>query len=264
MARYDRSSSLHSRRSFLAGACLVGAGLATRAFADAPDARDAVIEGSVVYRERMMLPPGARVEVELADVSRADAPAVTIASVQIEDARTSPIPYRLTYDPARIDVRFTYALQARIYDGDRLIFLNTTHHSALSDDGDTEILVERVVSGEEASGELEIYGSWLAEDIEGGGVIDNAQTTLEIGRDGRAGGRGGCNSYGGEVTIDGDRISFGRMAGTMMACVEAVMNQEGKFHDALSRVVSFRIEQDQRKLFLLDQGGETLIRLSSN
>lgn len=263
MDRFFLFSRLQSRRSLLAGVCLVGAGLATRAFAGAPDTRDGVIEGNVVYRERMMLPPGARVEVELADVSRADAPSVTIASARIDDARASPIPYRLSYDPARIDSRGLYALQARIYDGDILIFINTTHHPARDvANASTEILVERV--SDSADGEQEVYGSWLAEDIEGGGVIDNAQTTLEIGRDGRAGGHGGCNSYGGEVTIDGDRISFGRMAATMMACAEAVMNQEGKFHDALGRVVSFRIDPDQRKLLLLDEDGKTLIRLASN
>ena len=263
MARYFQFTHLQSRRSFLAGACFMGAGLATRVFADAPDSRDEVIEGNVVYRERMMLPPGARVEIEFADVSRADAPSVTIASVRIDDAHASPIPYRLTYDPTLIDPRARYALQARIYDGNTLIFTNTTHHPALDAAGtSTEILVERVAVP--AEGELEIYGSWLAEDIEGSGVIDNVQTTLQIGHDGRAGGHGGCNTYGGEVTIEGDRISFGRMAATMMACVEAVMNQEGKFHDALRRVVSFRIDPDQRKLLLLNEGGETLIRLASS
>ena len=264
MARNIRSFHHRSRRAFLAGACMFGAGLATRAFADRPDVREEIIEGNVVYRERMTLPPGARVDVELVDVSRADAPSVTIACVRIEDVHASPIPYQLTYDPALIDSRFTYALTARIYVGDRLLFLSTTHHPALGDEVDTEILVERIASPDEKATELDIYGSWLAEDIEGGGVIDNLQTTLEIDQDGRAGGHGGCNSYGGEVTIDGDTIRFGRMAGTLMACAEAVMNQEGKFHDALGRVAAFRIEQDQRKLLLLGADGNTLIQLAAN
>lgn len=39
------------------------------------------IEGTVFYRERMMLPPGVEVEVQLQDISRADAMARVIATV---------------------------------------------------------------------------------------------------------------------------------------------------------------------------------------
>jgi putative lipoprotein len=53
------------------------------------------VAGSVTYRERMMLPPTAVVEVTLEDVSRADAPAIAIASTRIESPGAPPIDYAL-------------------------------------------------------------------------------------------------------------------------------------------------------------------------
>jgi len=102
-------------------------------------------------------------------------------------------------------------------------------------------------------------GSWLAEDINGGGVIDRLQTTLTLGADGKVTGTGGCNRYMGTVTIKGDAITFGTMAGTRMACTPAVMDQENKFHAALETVRSWRIAQG--KLFLRDESGNVVLRL---
>ena len=62
-----------------------------------------VIEGQVFYRERMMLPPGAELEVQLQDISRADAMATVIASVHITPEGGPPYPFAIEYDPGRID-----------------------------------------------------------------------------------------------------------------------------------------------------------------
>lgn len=102
-------------------------------------------------------------------------------------------------------------------------------------------------------------GKWLAEDIEGRGVIDRAQTTLEIRSDGIATGTGGCNRYAGSASIDGDAIKFLPMASTRMACSAAAMNQEARFHAALEKVRSWRIDETRRKLLLLDKGGFDLL-----
>ena len=105
-------------------------------------------------------------------------------------------------------------------------------------------------------------GKWLAEDIDGGGVIDRLQTTLEIRDDGIVNGMGGCNRYAGSAKIDGTAIKFLPMASTRMACSAAVMKQEGKFHNTLERVRTWRIDQAQRKLLLFDGGGFEMMRLS--
>lgn len=105
-------------------------------------------------------------------------------------------------------------------------------------------------------------GKWLAEDIDGGGVIDRLQTTLEICDDGIVNGMGGCNRYAGSVTVSGNTIKFLPMASTRMACSAAVMRQEGKFHNTLEKIRTWRIDQAQKKLLLFDGGGFEMMRLS--
>ena len=58
------------------------------------------LTGTVTYRERIALPPGAVVEVSLLDVSLADAPSRTIARTRITARRQVPIPYRLRFNDA--------------------------------------------------------------------------------------------------------------------------------------------------------------------
>jgi hypothetical protein len=50
----------------------------------------ATVRGEATYRERLAVPPGARLEVLLLDVSRADAPAQTIGSVTLTDIAQPP------------------------------------------------------------------------------------------------------------------------------------------------------------------------------
>jgi copper homeostasis protein (lipoprotein) len=77
-------------------------------------AASADIKGTVTYRERMLLPPQARVRVTLEDVSRADATATLLAAQEFVAEGAPPYPFRLGYDPARIDARGRYAVRAEI------------------------------------------------------------------------------------------------------------------------------------------------------
>jgi putative lipoprotein len=72
------------------------------------------LNGTVSYRERIALPPSAVVEVKLVEVSRADAPATTIAETSITPAGQVPVQYRLEFDDTEINPGRTYALQARV------------------------------------------------------------------------------------------------------------------------------------------------------
>ncbi len=105
-------------------------------------------------------------------------------------------------------------------------------------------------------------GKWLAEDIDGGGVIDRLQTTLEIRDDGMVTGMGGCNRYAGSAKFDSTAIKFLPMASTRMACSAAAMKQESKFHAVLDKIRAWRIDEAQRKLILLDRQGFEMMRLS--
>lgn len=108
-------------------------------------AQNTMLMGTVNYRERMALPASTTVLVQLVDVSLADAPAQVIAEHRVTGATGSPIPYRLQFDQSRIKLGRTYALQARISDGDRLLFINTNRHAVFAGGrNNTRILVQRV------------------------------------------------------------------------------------------------------------------------
>jgi len=104
-------------------------------------------------------------------------------------------------------------------------------------------------------------GNWVVEQIRGDGVIDNAQTTLDLAEDGSFHGSGGCNNYRGKAVIDGRSITFGPAAATRMACPEAVMNQEAKFFKALEGVKSWQFN-DVGKLILNTDDEDALVLLA--
>lgn len=105
-----------------------------------------------------------------------------------------------------------------------------------------------------------VGGPWLAEDIQGRGVIDNAQSTITIEAGGAVSGSGGCNRIRGSVTIDGARLAFSPLATTRMMCAPALMDQEQKFLRVLEATRSFRFEGTQLKF--LDAAGAELIRFT--
>ena len=117
------------------------------AVAEPAEPLTATIEGNVTYRERMMLPPGARVEVQLQDVSRADAPAGVLAEVQLAPAGGPPYPFTLEYDTARIQSNMRYALRATISVEDQLMFTTTDYIDPFGSNG-TNIIVRRVPTQE--------------------------------------------------------------------------------------------------------------------
>lgn len=76
-------------------------------------------------------------------------------------------------------------------------------------------------------------------------------------KDDRASGSGGCNNVMGGFTLDGDRLHFTQMAGTMMMCPEG-MEQEASFLKTLETVARFRIAGDA--LTLDDDKGKAVAK----
>lgn len=103
--------------------------------------------------------------------------------------------------------------------------------------------------------------AWLAEDIQGGGVLDRLRTTLSFLGDGRVAGTGGCNRFNGPVEVKGQSIHFGSLAATMMACSPAVMDQEQRFFAALAAATQWK-RTPERKLVLSDAAGKPVVVMS--
>ena len=94
---------------------------------------DASVSGTVTYRERIALSPGATLEVQLRDVSLQDAASRLIAEQVIQNPGQVPIKFKIEYNRDNLDPRNTYAVQARIKESDgRLAFINDTAYDVIT------------------------------------------------------------------------------------------------------------------------------------
>ena len=118
----------------LAAACQTAPG-PSDAMLEIPSGREpnAAVSGTVTYRERIALTPGASLVVELRDVSLADAAAPLIARQTIANPGQVPINFKVEYSRDDINSRNTYAIQARIIESDgRLAFINDTAYNVIT------------------------------------------------------------------------------------------------------------------------------------
>ena len=116
------------------------------------NAGEKTIAGEVTYRERIALPPDAVLVVELADVSLTDAPATIIAKRRIAPAGQVPVKFEIGLDPKAIQKGRTYALQARIIVGERLMFVTDTSHQVDPLGGKPESVVMKMAATEPDAG----------------------------------------------------------------------------------------------------------------
>jgi uncharacterized lipoprotein YbaY len=111
-------------------------------------AQGPAVTGTVTYLQRSALPPDAVVTVRLSDISKADAPAEVIAEQTIPtQGNQVPFAYILPFDQAQIVDSHTYAVQARIEAGGKLLFINTASYPVITRGNPTEnveVVVEPV------------------------------------------------------------------------------------------------------------------------
>ena len=108
---------------------------------------NASVTGTVTYRERIALSPGATLEVQLRDVSLQDAASRLIAEQVIQNPGQVPIKFKIEYNWDDLDPRNTYAVQARIKESDgRLAFINDTAYDVITrgNPDNVEMLLVRV------------------------------------------------------------------------------------------------------------------------
>ena len=114
-------------------------------------------------------------------------------------------------------------------------------------------------AGALAAGAPAFAGKWRIDEVRGSESFDAAKTQFEAAADGRVSTTVGCNRIAGKPAVDGDRITFGAMAATRMACPPPLDRLESKYLAALDAVRSWRIEGT--KLLLLDAEGERAVTL---
>lgn len=92
------------------------------------------LQGAAMYRERIALPPDAVFEVELQDVSKADAPAVVLGRGRLAPAGQPPFRFEITYDDAAVQAGHRYTVRASVRQQERLLFTTDSHYPVLEDD----------------------------------------------------------------------------------------------------------------------------------
>ena len=98
--------------------------------------------------------------------------------------------------------------------------------------------------------------SWKLVQLNGQPVLANTAPTLAFDSE-NASGNSSCNSFSGPYSLQSDRLRFGSLMSTLMACMEdGLMQQEGAYLSALQATVLYKIESEQ--LFLLDDDGQVL------
>lgn len=214
-----------------------------------PQQASETISGTIFYRPRIALPPNAVIEVNLVDVSRADAAAITLASVKISSGnRQVPFPFKLLYDAEQIDSRYTYAVQSRITVDGNLEFAATTQFPVITNGNpveNVEIQVDPVgqPAGPVATETTQLTNTvWQLEQIQ---YSDGKQLeatpgdyTIQFADDGQLSIRADCNQAGGSFTEDSNSLSINLGPMTLAPCppesidndyLQALQNSGGYF-----------------------------------
>ena len=228
------------------------------------------IQGTATYRERITMPAMAVFEAVLEDVSRADAPAATIATTRVVSPGNPPIAFTIAYDTAGISPNRLYVVRARIVLDGKLLFTTDTGTPVITRSNPTKVsLMLRRVASDQVSpstggGSRPLEGTyWKAIELAGTPAPEQdpkREAHLLFHSDGRLSGSDGCNGLAGSYQLNGDRVTFGQMAGTQMACLNP-SGTEGPFREALKNAARLTIAGD--RLELLDAAGMRLAMFSA-
>ena len=228
---------------------------------------EASLTGTATYRERIALPTGAVFEATLEDVTRADAPAEVLGRARIDSPGNPPFKFTIPYDPARIDPAHRYTVRAKVTVDEQLMFTTDTQSAVLTQGAPrhADVLLRRAprATTETSTATLEnTYWKLMRLGGEAVAVADGQREPHFIlqPEQKRVAGSGGCNRLIGSYTLDGEKLAFGQMASTKMACTEG-MDVEQAFHTALGKVASWRIDGETLELF--DASGTLVAQFES-
>lgn len=199
---------------------------------------------TVSFRERIALPPGAQLDVQIFDSDEAKSHVGPIAAQRFAMI-TVPMPVSLTYDPQIVndDSPLTIFAAIRGPDGQQLFRATKTFDSL---QGSTRTNIEMILTMlSEAESHVavprRISGvSWTVTEVFGDAWPNDEPATLVIDDEMNLAAFAGCNRFMGRVAPGGRRLAFPEnMAGTIMACPDDVEAAERRFLAALMQVSDY-------------------------
>ncbi|WP_119977679.1 META domain-containing protein [Shewanella algidipiscicola] len=107
---------------------------------------------------------------------------------------------------------------------------------------------------------IAIEGTWHIEAAQGQSVIDYSPAQLIFAADGTLSGNNSCNQFFGQYKLEGTQLTLSPAGSTMKACIEALMSQEQRVMQAMSKITT--AESANGKLLLKDAEGEAQLVLS--
>ncbi|MCV2882466.1 META domain-containing protein [Actibacterium sp. XHP0104] len=199
---------------------------------------------TVSFRERIALPPGVQLDVQVLEVVNPDRHPVAIVSQRFA-MTTVPMTVSLTYDPKVVRKETRYAVFAAIRspDGQQIFRATKTLDGVVGSgqaainvllmmlpEGDVNAAVPRRISGV----------AWTAKEVFGEAWPNDDPATLVIDDEMNVSVFGGCNRFRGQLQPSDRGLAFpDNMAGTMMACPDETEAQERRFLAALAQVSDY-------------------------
>jgi heat shock protein HslJ len=108
-----------------------------------------------------------------------------------------------------------------------------------------------------ASSSANLAGEWKLSEVNGKAPLAGTSITAKF-ENGKVGGNSGCNSYGGDFSASGSKLSFSAVMSTMMACADqGIMDQESAYQQALSQVTGYTVSADRMEM--KNSAGETIL-----
>jgi putative lipoprotein len=234
-----------------------------------PPAPDAVVTGTALTRERMVLPPEAVFEATLLDVSQPGAPPVVLGRQRRDPAGQPPYALRIPYPSVRFNTKGRYEVRAAVTLEGRLLLATDSRHPVPTDAAyrHVDVWMRRQPSLSavvEASVPL-VLTHWRLVAIEEDAVPRPAEGEaaphLVLQTDeARVTGSGGCNRFIADYNLEGAQLYFSRAVSNITLCLDRAA-LEGRFFTALESVASYR--QEGTQLLLRTAQGQTLLRFEA-
>ncbi|OUI94754.1 hypothetical protein HK13_04300 [Acetobacter indonesiensis] len=244
------------RRTVMMGLlCGLGASVAGQASAQTPKT---TLHGSVVYRERMAIPP-ATVELRIVDLTGHPTQPKTIARSSFATTRQVPIPFQITLNRNLLKSGRTYGLTGTIQVNGQPWFKTPMPAPInLTSDADIVLTVRRH-GGKQLAPSL--TGSWHLEKLGDTALKDGTPSpTLELHDDGSVAGTTICNQINSTMTVAGQTIQFAPVATTRRACLDTTTAQrERAFLVGLENTRNWQIAPTGDVLVLSDGQNQPLM-----
>lgn len=236
------------------------------------------IHGQIVYDARAALPPQAALNIKLME-NDPDRPQISaiIAEIHRPLSGRSPLDWVLPLRLSSLNRQKSYKLQAKISNGDLLLFVNAEAQPVDTARSAYSIKLEKVESGaaNAGSGSNLIGQTWLAESLSGRALAQHSEINLNFDENAKTdpatgekrysiSGFGGCNRYMGSAALDESKqsIEFSPLATGFIACAPDIARQEADFLNSIGKTRFYRLDESGI-LTLLDEGQNPLARFAA-